>query len=454
MYFGMQTNQIGIIGLGTMGSALAQNFANHNIKTAVYNRSFNRTKELIEKNLANISGYGNLEEFVFSLEMPRKIILMVPAGAPVDEQIENLEPLLGVEDMVVDMGNSYYKDTIIRENKTAGKFIFLGCGISGGEEGALQGASIMLGGDSQACAQILPFLEKVAAKSFDKNPTAFYAGASGAGHFVKMVHNGIEYGIMQGIAETYQILKYSGKSNLEIADILTKLNTGNLESYLLEITIKILRTEDEFSTGSLLDKILPIASSKGTGNWTAQTGLEFGVPIPSLCSAVFARILSNPEFSFINNGEIEKTIMERGLIFEITLENIKNILESVFLTSYIQGLDLIYKVDLALGMGVNMSELLKAWQGGCIIRSKMLVELVSFPEISNLLYETKKFLQIYSHIRENIQLSLPVMDATMNYFYSIYFQSETARMIQAQRDYFGAHTYRRIDREGDFSGGW
>ena len=350
-------NNIGIIGLSTMGGNLARNMANKGYNVSLFNRTYQKTADVLAihdkfelNSEGKLFGYENIQSFVKSLEIPRKIIILIKAGEAVDNLIEELKPLLSENDIIIDSGNSQWQDTMVREMILEGgesysefedefenkNIYFVGCGISGGAEGALHGPSIMLGGKLEAISIIKPIFEKIAAKDASGLPCVGYFGSNPSGHFVKMVHNGIEYAIMQGIAEIYLILRQMGMDNEEIKAIIDQLNVGNNSSYLLDITSKILisRLEDKF----LLNFVEGKAKSKGTGLWAVESALELGVPVPNIYAAVNHR-LSSLETSNFPVKKLDNSIPEKN--FDLDLDQLKTFLDSIFLTSYVQGLELL-----------------------------------------------------------------------------------------------------------------
>jgi 6-phosphogluconate dehydrogenase len=471
-------NNIGLIGLSTMGGNLSRNIANKGYKISVYNRTYKKTTDLLDlsskldsaETRNNIVGYENLKDFVESLELPRKVILLVKSGDPVDEILVELKPLLSSLDIVIDAGNSNWQDTITREiiledcidfedelnddeemvldQKT---IYFLGCGISGGAEGALNGPSIMLSGHKESCDAVMPILQAIAAKDFEGNPCVANFGENPAGHFVKMVHNGIEYSLMQGIAEVYDILKTTGLDLTSIKQVFEELNTGNNQSYLLDITNKILETKDSLSSDFLINKIKQVSDSKGTGKWSIESALELEVSVPNIFSALNARITSKD----LNNFIVEKMPNDLAeLDFEVT--ELNNLLQLIFLTSYIQGLELILAAETNYGWGIKIEEVLRVWQGGCIIRSKWLEYLPKL--LSDKLNYTSvlKELLASSLISQSklLALNLPVITSSIGYLKDLLYNQTGQSLIQAQRDYFGQHGFERIDKEGSYSGGW
>ena len=503
----MSQSQIGVIGLAVMGANLARNLASKGVQTSVYNRTYERTLELMvtwgkdvetkKYSAENMVSFENLNEFVKSLERPRKIILLVKSGNPVDEFIEKLYPLLEDGDIIIDTGNSNWGDTVRRmdtlENgkiytleqiqKLGGidkKIIhFVGCGVSGGEEGALHGPSLMPGGRKIAVDLVLPILEKIAAKDFTGKPCVTNVGHSGAGHLVKMTHNGIEYAIMQGISEIYDILRSQNKPNEEIYSIFKELNNGYLKSFLLDITVDIFKSKDNLGEGYLVDKIQDIAESKGTGGWTVETGLQVGSAVPSIADSVFARSLSSRKWNFeitragsqeikTHSQQLPSNPLDMGINPNKSengemLENLKNALFLVYVSAYLQGLDLIHKANKEFNWGIDLMAVMRIWQGGCIIRSKMLEML---PNFFNFPVESTKAdyqsfqeilpsqVEVLTQTIANLKVPTPVLDSTKNFFLTILNKKLPTNLIQAQRDLFGAHTYLRNDREGVFSGGW
>jgi 6-phosphogluconate dehydrogenase len=452
-------NQIGVVGLAVMGANLARNLASRDLQVAVYNRTQSKTEDL-EKTWyqdqqdnpsyqGGLYGYQDLESFVMSLQRPRKVMILVKSGNPVDDVIDQLLEYLEPGDIIIDTGNSNWKDTQRRLSQLSEKQIrFVGCGVSGGEEGALRGPSLMPGGDLEAVQEILPYLQKIAARDFQNQACTTYVGSGAAGHFVKMVHNGIEYSIMQGIAEIYDLLKGCGLSTEVIQKHFKDLNSGLLESFLLEITVDILGTKD--GDEYLVDKIKDQAKAKGTGGWTVEAGLEFGAYIPSIAESVFARTGSSRNQRFIiNRDEIYTHISLNKLTnFE---ELLHQTLDGVYLASYLQGLDLIALANQEKNWGIDLNEVIRIWQGGCIIRSRYLEKL---PQIWNSTDQEFTQKAAMKMLMNGTNTPTPVISSCYNYLQTIQAQYLPTNLTQAQRDYFGAHTYKRVDQEGDFSGGW
>ena len=455
------TNQLAILGLATMGKNFAKNFASKNIKIAVYNRSFVKTQELLGENNANIFGFESLKKCILSLQLPRKIFLLVKSGPATDQTIEQILPFLSKGDIIVDCGNSNWEDTITRQNQCKALGInFVGCGISGGSDGALLGPSLMPSGEKIAVDSLLPILRPVSAKDFDGGDCVCNIGSSGSGHFVKMVHNGIEYAMMQGLAEIYDILKYLGLSTVEIKEYFDYFNTGDLESFLTEITCQILSTKDNLGDGFLLEKINYCAGAKGTGKWTVEAGMNFGVSVSNIFAGLAARVVS--EENFVNNVGSKNVKLTNIQNFDKQKlkTTLYSVLESIYMTSYLQGLELIQKANSEKMWEIDILEVIRIWQGGCIIRSKMLKKLFSIYQdkskfIASILPNTKAIFELTNFCNQHdIKTPTPVIDSTKNYILSLQAVSLPQNLTQAQRDFFGAHTYTRNDKDGIFTGGW
>ncbi|MEF2175081.1 MAG: NADP-dependent phosphogluconate dehydrogenase [Candidatus Absconditabacteria bacterium] len=468
----MSKSDIGVIGMAVMGQNLARNIANHGFKTLVYNRTSQVTKDIIELHGSpTLNGAFCMKEFVENLNLPRKIIIMVKAGNPVDQVIDELIPLLNKGDLIIDAGNTYYKDTQSRKARLSNVGInYMGCGVSGGEQGALNGPSIMPGGEKDDWEMVRPIFQAIAAKDFQNRPCVNYMGQDGAGHYVKMVHNGIEYGIMQMIAEVYEILKdlYDLGSG-DIGKIFEEFNKGKLNSYLIEITGTVLQRKDEYNNNYLVENILDTAGNKGTGKWTSIEALERGVPTPTITQAVFSRYASS--FKQIRVANSKKIILGKGNNNLPDLNEFLSIVESSLyngiIMSYAQGFHLISQASYQEKWDVNMGEISRIWQGGCIIRSKLLELLEkSFGEISNIDLNTFHIFQLekiqktilenhynstefYRIINKN-NIYCPTLQSAVSYLKNMSEEYSNANIIQGQRDYFGAHTYERTDREGIF----
>lgn len=466
-------SNIGLIGLAVMGANLARNIANHGNRVIVFNRSRNRTEEFIKEfGASNLEASYSLEELVGRLESPRKVVLMVKAGDPVDEILEQLIPLLSEGDIVIDCGNSFYKDTKRRFEKLLEyKLHFMGCGVSGGEEGALNGPSLMFGGDKEIWEQHLKSIfEPIAAEDFNKGSCVSYIGSQGAGHYVKMVHNGIEYGVMQIMAEVYSILRDVYRfDSLMISKVFKKLGEGKLKSYLFEIAIEVLEKKDEFSENYLIDMILDKAGSKGTGMWTSVDALERGMPLSSITSAVFARFISTlkAERELISKEYGDEIFKSQAPNFQNIESEIEDAVYLAVLSVYAQGMELINQASIAENWGINFIELVRIWQGGCIIRADLLRVLQNeFAKSSGYKHMLRfEFIKLggvenIGKLRHLCSLAvkagvpIPSIYSSLEYIESMKSERLSANFIQGLRDYFGAHTYERIDKEGSFHTKW
>lgn len=473
-----QLADVGVIGMATMGSNLARNLARNDYKVAIYNREYAKTRAVME----NHSKEGafipttSFEEFVNSLSKPRCAIIMVKAGLPTDEVITKLSELMEPGDMIVDGGNSLFSDTIRREKAAASKGLeFVGCGISGGEEGALNGPAIMPGGSVEAYKRIGPMLEKISAKSSEDNePCCTHVGANGAGHFVKMVHNAIEYADMQVISEAYDILrKCLHLSANEIAEIFAGWNSGVLSSYLIEITVDILRHRDLETQKPLVDLVLDQAQQKGTGSWTVQVAAEMGVPISGIAEAVFARSLSSSvtqrELAQAKLGtpdvhEADSELVKDSASF---IEDVRQALYASKIVAYSQGLGVIQAGADKYNWDIDLGNIAKIWRAGCIIRASFLDKVTQAyrrtPGLPLLLADDYFLGQVQraeTHWRRvvsfatNAGISIPVFSSSLSYFDAIRDPLLPTNLIQTQRDYFGAHTYQRMDKPGVFHTLW
>lgn len=467
----MSKQQIGVIGLAVMGKNLALNIESRGFSVSVYNRSSNKTEEFLQESQGkNVVGTYSIEEFVQSLETPRKILLMVKAGAATDATIQSLLPHLEKGDILIDGGNTYYKDTQRRNQELAESGIhFIGTGVSGGEEGALKGPSIMPGGQKEAHELVKPILEAISAK-VDGEPCTTYIGPDGAGHYVKMVHNGIEYGDMQLISESYFILKHvAGLSAGELHEVFSEWNKGELDSYLIEITADIFTKVDEETNQPLVDVILDKAGQKGTGKWTSQSSLDLGVPLPIITESVFARFISA-----MKDERVEASKLIQGPEPTQSTEDKQAIIEAVrkalFMSkicSYAQGFAQMKAASDEYNWDLKYGEIAMIFRGGCIIRAAFLQQIKEAydrnPELKNLLLDPyfKDIVESYqSSLRKVISLAVeqgvpvPSFSSALSYFDSYRTAVLPANLIQAQRDYFGAHTYERTDKEGVFHTEW
>jgi 6-phosphogluconate dehydrogenase len=464
--------QFGVLGLGVMGANLALNVERNGLSVAVYNRSYERTEDLLEGDARgkNIVGFETLEAFVEALETPRRILLMVKAGAPVDSVIEALRPLLAEGDILIDGGNSHFPDTDRRaEALGAGGIHFFGMGVSGGEEGALNGPSLMPGGDRETYRHLQPVLEKIAAVA-DTGPCVTYVGAGSAGHFVKMVHNGIEYGDMQLIAEAYDLMRrVLGMSTAEIAATFADWNRGELESYLIEIAGKVVNfPDDRDRSRPLIDAILDRAGQKGTGKWTTGAALDLGVPVPTITAAVDARILSGmKEIRAAAARVYADGVKAAGIDRGEALEALRASLYAAKISSYAQGFDLMRRADAEYGYGLVPDEIARIWKAGCIIRARFLDRIREAfrrePDLEHLLLDEAFRADVERRVADwrrtvvlavECGLPVPALSASLAYFDGFRRERLPANLIQALRDFFGAHTYERVDRAGTFHTEW
>ncbi len=453
----------GVIGLGVMGQNLALNVEEHGFPVAVWNREPDAIDKFLAANSGKkLSGHKELAAFVKALERPRRILLMIKAGAPVDEMLAKLSPLLEHGDIVIDGGNSWFKDTQRRERELSSRgHFFFGTGVSGGEEGARRGPSIMPGGAKQAYEPVRPIFEAIAAKT-NSGPCVTYVGPDGAGHFVKMVHNGIEYGDMQLIAETYDILRRAGGLNAdELAQQFATWNKGRLESFLIELTAEVFTVRDEKGQ-PLVDDVLDAAQQKGTGKWTAQVALDLAVPIPTIAAAIDARVMS----SLLGVRERAQKLLGApspkwdGPRAEL-IAAVEEALYASKICSYAQGMHLIRAGSEEYKWGIDLSEMARIWKGGCIIRARFLDEIMAAfkrnEKLDNLLFDevfTKAVRAAERGWRKTVGLAqslgipVPAMSGSLGYFDALRADSLPQNLTQAQRDAFGAHTYIRRDRPG------
>ncbi|WP_265456484.1 NADP-dependent phosphogluconate dehydrogenase [Enterococcus sp. HY326] len=466
-------NQIGVVGMAVMGKNLALNIESRGYSVAVYNRSREKTDTVIAENpTKKLHPCYSVADFTASLEKPRQIILMVQAGAGTDATIQALLPHLEAGDILIDGGNTFFKDTIRRNQELADSRInFIGTGVSGGEKGALLGPSIMPGGQKAAYDLVAPILEEISAKAEDGTPCVTYIGPDGAGHYVKMVHNGIEYGDMQLIAEAYDLMQnILGLSVEQMAEIFKEWNQGELDSYLIEITADILTRKDDLGTGRpLVDVILDAAGNKGTGKWTSQDALDLGVPLSLITESVFARYISAyKEERVAASQRLPKPADYQfdGEQSEL-LEKIRQALYFSKIMSYAQGFAQLRMASDEYEWELPFGEIAKIWRAGCIIRAQFLQRITDAydkdPQLKNLLLDDY-FVEISAKyqqaVRDVVGIALqagvpaPTFSAAIAYFDSYRAERLPANLIQAQRDYFGAHTYQRTDREGTFHYDW
>ena len=465
-----QKYEIGMVGLGVMGRNLLLNMADHGFAAVGYDKDQDRVEALRKESAErNIYGATNILDFIGLLRKPRTIMMLVPAGAPVDSVIKDLLPHLDKGDLIIDAGNSYFKDTDLRARNLEVKGIqYLGVGVSGGEEGARHGPSIMPGGPKEAYERVSPIFEAAAAK-VNGDQCVAYLGPGSAGHFVKMVHNGIEYGMMQLLAETYDLMKRGlGMNDDELHDIFSKWNNTEINSYLMEITSYIFSKQDENTGKRLIDEILDVAKQKGTGMWTSQSAMELQVPIPTIDIAVSMRDLS----VFVKEREQASMIYKhRKRKFsgdsDAFLKNLHDALYAAILITYAQGMALLIAASTKYEYHLDLETIARIWRGGCIIRSTMLEDIREAfrarSNLSNLLLDPNVSLKVMNHkeaLRKVVckagRLGVPVpgLMASLSYFDAYCSVWLPANLIQAQRDYFGAHTYERNDSKGTFHTNW
>ncbi len=463
-------NDIGLIGLGVMGTSLAENVARSGYSISVYNHTPERTEKFMDKmgEGKSIKPFFDMKLFADSLKRPRKIILMTAAGSPVDEMIDQLLFIVEKGDLIIDGGNSYFQDTIRRfESLDKKGILFLGAGISGGEAGALHGPSIMPGGTHEAYKLVEDIFTSIAADS-KYGPCCRYMGESACGHFVKMLHNGIEYGMMQAIAETYHILKSPlGLDSSEISKIFKRWDDTSMNSYLMEISAKIADFKDE-GNKPIVDIILDKAGQKGTGKWTVQTAIDLGIPAPSLTAALEARVISFFKEDRVKlSKKIKKQEYKNESDIEAVIDDLENALLFTNLILFSQGLWVISEASKVYGFDVDLSDVIKVWSNGCIIRTSMLDDIIKIlerdPQNVYLLNDQQTIDYLCSKINKAKRsadiaragnIPTPVINASIDYFFSMMQEVLPANFIQAQRDFFGAHTYMRTDKEGIFHTVW
>ena len=456
--------EMGVIGLAVMGENLALNIEEHGYRVALWTRTAGKVQAFIEGSGAGreLVGTRTLEEFVGALALPRRVLLMIKAGAPVDEMLDRLAPLLSTGDVVIDGGNSFFRDTERRENVMQARGIyFVGMGVSGGEDGARYGPSLMPGGARAAYDILRPILESISAKT-NSGPCVTYVGPGGAGHFVKMVHNGIEYGVMQLIAEVYDLLRRGlALPADEVAAIFGEWNRGPLESYLVDIAAKVLAARDPETGNPLVEMILDQAGQKGTGKWTVEAALDLGVPIPTIAAAIDARIMS----SLKGERVTASTLLSSGTSGHIAGDTqamiiaIRDALFGAMVCSFAQGMSLLRVASKEYGWGVDPREIARIWKGGCIIRARLLDTLMRAferaPDLPNVMLDTdirplmsdaERGWRVAISAGVAAGIPLPAMSASLSYFDAYRTARLPQNLTQAQRDFFGAHTYQRVDR--------
>lgn len=467
----MSKQQIGVAGLAVMGKNLALNMESKGFAVALYNRSPEKTKELLaEAEGKNFVGTFSIEEFVQSLETPRKIMMMVKAGGPTDALIEQLVPHLEEGDILIDGGNAFFPDTERRYRELQAKGIrFIGAGVSGGEEGALKGPAIMPGGQKDAYELVEPILTAISAK-VNGDPCSTYIGEGGSGHYVKMVHNGIEYGDMQLIGEAYHLLKdVLGLGTEELHDIFTEWNRGELDSYLIEITADIFSKKDPDTGKPMVDVILDAAGQKGTGKWTSQSSLDLGVPLSIVTESVFARFLSAMKEERVEASKILKgphNAPYEGDEREF-VEAVRKALYASKISSYAQGFAQLRAASEEFNWNLNFGSIAMIFRGGCIIRARFLENIKQAydknPELKNLLLDdyfgwvVTNYQDAWRHVVSVAMqrgIPVPAFASALAYYDSYRTERLPANLLQAQRDYFGAHTFQRVDKEGTFHFQW
>ncbi|MQA79558.1 MAG: NADP-dependent phosphogluconate dehydrogenase [Streptosporangiales bacterium] len=462
---------VGVTGLAVMGRNLARNLARNGFSVAVHNRTSSRTTELVERfgHEGTFVPSATIEEFVTSLERPRKVLVMVKAGAPTDAVIDELVPLLDAGDIVIDGGNAWFEDTRRRESALRAHGLhFVGAGVSGGEEGALNGPSIMPGGSAESYESLGPLFEKIAAQ-VDGTPCCTHVGADGAGHFVKMVHNGIEYADMQLIAEAYDLLRSGlGMAPDELAGVFRDWNEGDLESFLIEITAEVLGHVDAATGSPFVDVVVDQAEEKGTGRWTVQNALELGVPVTGIAEAVFARSLSgHPEQREAARGVLPgpktETLVDRNGF----VDDVRKALYASKVVAYAQGFDQIQAGSDAFGWTVDRGAMATIWRGGCIIRARFLdrireaydengalSSLLVAPYFRDALAEGQEAWRRVVADAARLGVPVPGFSSALSYYDALRRDRLPASLLQGLRDFFGAHTYRRVDRAGTFHTDW
>mgnify|MGYP000087219855 CR=1 FL=1 len=462
--------EIGMVGLGVMGCNLLLNMADQGFTVAGYDKDIKKVDALRQQVTEhNIHAFADVKDFIAALARPRAIMLLVPAGAAVDAVIAALLPYLQADDLIIDAGNSYFKDSDTRAQQLAEKNIrFLSVGISGGEEGARHGPSIMPSGPKAAYQRVAPILEAIAAK-VDKDPCVTYLGPGSAGHFVKMVHNGIEYGIMQLIAESYALLKRGLKlDNEKLSTIYGQWNASDLNGYLMEITSHIFAKIDDKTGKSLIDEVRAVAKQNGTGMWTSKSAMELQLPTPTIDLAVAMRDLS----VFVAEREQASSLYQTDLSSfngepSVFIAQLQNALFTGILTAYAQGMALLSVASVHYEYHLNLEAVARIWRGGCIIRAALLEDIrkafVANPDLANLLLDADlaaKVLKNLPGLREvvcqatKLGIPIPSLSVSLSYLDALTDTHPPANLIQAQRDYFGSHTYQRIDMEGTFHTEW
>ena len=463
-------SEMGVIGLGTIGGGLARNLATHGFHVAVYNRTRRRTEEFMADHgrEGNFTSAATLEELARALKPPRAVAVLVNAGSPVDEVIDSLLKVLDKGDLIIDGGNSFFQDTRRRAAALEGRgFGFLGCGVSGGEEGALKGPSLMPGGTREAYSHVEGMLTAIAAE-VDGVPCCTYIGPDGAGHFVKMVHNGIEYADIQLIAETYDLLRSTlGLSPDELAGVFRGWNQGRLQSYLVEIASYVLAKHDDGTSRSLVDSIEDEAEQKGTGRWTSQSALELGVPLASITEAVFARTLSSQKERRVRASKVLRGPSPVSAPRRTLVQDAEAALYASKIVAYAQGFEHLAAASREYGWNVDLAGVATIWRGGCIIRARLLHSVKeAYEQDAGLesLMVTPSFADALAAAQEPWRrvvkaavdggIPIPALASSLAYYDGYRRARGPANLIQGLRDYFGSHTYHRVDREGAYHTRW
>jgi len=466
----MKSTHIGLIGLGVMGENLALNLERNGFSVTGFDLDANK-RDSFAKRTASLQACAvhSLTELVVKLQLPRRVWIMVPAGAPVDAVLNELKPLLSPGDVVIDGGNTLYKDTQRRIDALEGTgILYVGSGVSGGEEGALHGPALMPGGSPEAWPLVRPFLQAIAAKAEDGQACCEWMGPGGAGHFVKMVHNGIEYADMQMICEAYALMKSLGMTPMQMSAVFREWGQGELSSYLIDITADILAHKDPETGNALVDMILDTAEQKGTGKWTSQIALDLGVSAPTIADAVFARTMSAVQPERVVASKLlkgPKPQMAQNL--ELMLPKIQKALLAAKICAYAQGFALIRAGDQEHDWQLPMDKVASVWRAGCIIRAHLLEDIrrafANQQDLSNLLID-EHFAHLMAECQQDLRevvamaalngVAVPAFMSALSYYDAYRTERLPANLLQAQRDYFGAHTYQRLDKLGKFHTQW
>jgi 6-phosphogluconate dehydrogenase len=466
----MQATQIGLIGLGVMGENLALNLERNGFSVTGFDLDENKRNSFAKRTEGLKAGSAHsLAELVANLQIPRRVWLMVPAGAPVDAVLAELRPLLSAGDVVIDGGNTLYRDTQRRMESLEGTgILYVGSGVSGGEEGALNGPALMPGGSSEAWPLVRPFLQAIAAKAEDGQPCCEWMGPGGAGHFVKMVHNGIEYADMQMICEAYALMKSLGMTAAQKSAVFRQWGEGELSSYLIDITADILAHQDPETGHALVEMILDTAEQKGTGKWTSQIALDMGVSAPTIADAVFARTMSALKPERVLAAKILKgPAPQAAPNLDAILPKIKKALLAAKICAYAQGFALIKAGDKEHDWQLPMDKVAAVWRAGCIIRAHLLEDIrrafAHKHDLTNLLVDDH-FARVMAECQQDLRevvamaamggVAVPAFMSALSYYDAYRTERLPANLLQAQRDYFGAHTYQRLDKPGKFHTQW